>query len=168
MDGEVRRSKIVKILEKNDKPISATKLAEKFSVSRQIIVGDIALLRATGKDILSTPRGYIFNREYKYGYVGIICVKHSLDDTEKELNTIVDYGGTCIDIFVKHDLYGEIIKPINISSRYEVKKFLKKLKSEKPLSFLTDGVHFHRIGVENEKIFKMIEEELKEYLLAEY
>ena len=58
---ETRREKIKEMLQKTDHPVTASSLAEHFSVSRQIIVGDIALLRASGLQILATPRGYLMD-----------------------------------------------------------------------------------------------------------
>ena len=51
---EIRRL----LLESGDRVLSAGELAARFDVSRQIIVGDIAILRAGGEEILSTARGY--------------------------------------------------------------------------------------------------------------
>ena len=42
-----RREKIIEEIKKSNKPISASKLATMLGVSRQIIVGDVALLRAS-------------------------------------------------------------------------------------------------------------------------
>ena len=57
--AEARRRAVAQILEEAEGPVSAAALARRFSVSRQIIVGDVALLRAGGADILATPRGYL-------------------------------------------------------------------------------------------------------------
>ena len=46
----------MELLSRADAPMSATTIAGLFSVSRQIIVGDIALLRAGGVQILATAR----------------------------------------------------------------------------------------------------------------
>ena len=46
MDAQERRQAIARRLERARSPVSATALAREFSVSRQIIVGDVALLRA--------------------------------------------------------------------------------------------------------------------------
>ena len=54
-----RREQILSLLSENrGVTLSASALAAKFGVSRQIIVGDIALMRAGGVDIVSTARGY--------------------------------------------------------------------------------------------------------------
>lgn len=57
--AQARRQAVAQALEEAVGPVSAAALAERFSVSRQIIVGDVALLRAGGTDILATPRGYL-------------------------------------------------------------------------------------------------------------
>ena len=62
MTGEKRREEIMKVLDASDKPVSATALAKMYGVSRQIIVGDIALLRAETNDIIATNKGYIINK----------------------------------------------------------------------------------------------------------
>lgn len=55
MNGEERRAKLKERL--GAAPVSATALAKELGVSRQVIVQDIALLRAEGEHILSTNRG---------------------------------------------------------------------------------------------------------------
>ena len=47
MNQTERRSRILDILRDADISISASKLAAEFGVTRQIIVSDIAILRAT-------------------------------------------------------------------------------------------------------------------------
>ena len=166
MDTIDRKNEILKVLGKNKDPVSATKLADKFSVSRQVIVGDIALLRASGKQIESTSRGYVLT-EKKFGYIGIVASKHGRDEIQDELNTIVDFGGTCIDVSIEHKVYGEITGKICVSSRYDVSEFINKVKNEEPLSSLSNGIHFHRIGTINKEIFDLIKIELdkKGYLI---
>lgn len=58
MTGETRRNKIVEKLQGSEKQLSGAALAKEFQVSRQVIVQDIALLRAMGYNIESTNRGY--------------------------------------------------------------------------------------------------------------
>ena len=59
MQNDARRAEILSTLAKSQRPISATTLAAEYHVSRQSIVGDIALLRASGADIIATSRGYL-------------------------------------------------------------------------------------------------------------
>ena len=55
MHAKERREAILSRLEQACDPVSATALAGALSVSRQVIVGDIALLRASGAPIAATP-----------------------------------------------------------------------------------------------------------------
>ena len=59
MGGQERREQILKILKNRKEPVAGTELAKRLQVSRQIIVQDMALIRANGVDILSTNRGYM-------------------------------------------------------------------------------------------------------------
>lgn len=172
MDGNERREKILHILEKAQDPIKGTDLAERLEVSRQVIVQDIALLRAKGKNILATPRGYILPKSYKKSKLikTIVCVHESIEDLEEELRIIVDLGGKIIDVIVEHPLYGEIKSQLQIGSRYDLKLFMDEFRKTKaePLSSLTGGVHLHTIEVEDEESFLRIKKELsKKRLLIE-
>ena len=105
MRAEERRQAIEDILRKSAQPISAGTLAARFSVSRQIIVGDIALLRAAGADISATPRGYVIQHSPE-GLVRQVAVQHDAAGMEAELNAVVDYGCTVLDVIVEHPIYG--------------------------------------------------------------
>lgn len=164
MTAQERREEIEKLLKKSTESISATTLAKKFSVSRQIIVGDIALLRAAGLKISATPRGYIMNSTIENtDLIFTIACNHSKEDTAKELYTIVDNGGTILDVTVEHPIYGEIVGELRISSRYDVDLFLKKTENYKaqPLNKLTGGIHLHRIKCNNKEVMERIIHELK-------
>ncbi|MBM7550287.1 transcription repressor NadR [Peptoniphilus gorbachii] len=160
-DPKTRREELLKILYEKQKPMSGESLAEKFDVTRQVIVQDIAILRASGKDIVSTNRGYYLNEERTQK---VFKVKHSDRDINKELNAIVDLGGRVKDVIVHHKVYGEIKKDLNCSSRRDVKIFIEKMKEEKskPLDVLTGGVHFHTVLADNEEVIEEIEVVLKE------
>lgn len=160
-DPKTRREELLKTLYEKQKPMSGESLAEKFDVTRQVIVQDIAILRASGKDIVSTNRGYYLNEERTQK---VFKVKHSDRDINKELNAIVDLGGRVKDVIVHHKVYGEIKKDLNCSSRRDVKIFIEKMKEEKskPLDVLTGGVHFHTVLADNEEVIEEIEVVLKE------
>lgn len=165
MNSEKRKKIIVKELENSKSPITASTLASICNVSRQIIVGDVALLRASGCRIKATARGYLLQPDYgEYGYVGIIACKHDESGLKDELYTIVDFGGTAIDVKVEHSLYGELSAELNLSSRYDVDKFIYNLtkKDTKPLSSLSGGIHLHSIGCPSREIFDMISGKLDE------
>lgn len=166
MDPEKRRSKIIKILEKSTEPQSASAMADMLSVSRQVIVGDVALLRASGFDIEATPRGYVIDPSglSQFPYVGTVACKHYHDRLKEELYSVVDLGGTVIDVTIDHALYGQLSGLLDISSRRDVDLFCEKVKNHgsQPLSILTDGIHIHRIGCKDEETFKTIEKKLKD------
>ena len=165
--AEKRRAELLECLAAADAPVSASVLAAQFSVSRQIIVGDIALLRASGADISSTPRGYIINHTQQGLLCTLACV-HSCEDTAKELNIMVDNGCTVVDVIVEHPIYGQISGRLDLSSRYDVLQFVEKLSGENapPLSSLTGGVHLHTLLCPNEAAYRRVRDELaKENLL---
>lgn len=117
MHAEERRETILKLLRQSAQPVSASTLAGQLSVSRQIIVGDIALLRAGGADILATPRGYCLQNAASAGLTRRVAVRHDEAGMEAELNTMVDNGCTVVDVIVEHPLYGQLTGPLQLSSR---------------------------------------------------
>ncbi|MGN1182043.1 MAG: HTH domain-containing protein, partial [Faecalibacillus sp.] len=112
MTGDKRRDTIINLLKNSDKPVSGTYLAKTLQVSRQVIVQDIALLRAKNIDIQSTHRGYVIHE--KNECVRIFKVKHEDDEVEKELNLIVDLGGYIEDVFVYHKVYNIVKADLKI------------------------------------------------------
>jgi len=171
MDSEKRREEIIRILSNKAKPVKGIELANKFNVTRQIIVQDIALLRAKGENIISTPQGYLVINmgDEKKCVKAIVCRHHGYSAMEDELKSIVDMGGKVLDVIVEHKLYGEIKSPLMIGSRLDVDNFIESFKktNSEPLSSLTDGIHIHSIEADNEEIIKKIEELLdqKGYLI---
>ena len=167
MSGEERRTSILNIICNSKTPISGGKLSKELNVSRQIIVSDIALLRASGYDIISTNRGYVINNPSGISF--IIKVNHTDEQIEDELNTIVDLGGTVVDVFVNHKVYGRISANLNIRSRRNVMEFINGIKSGKstPLKNITSNYHYHTITAESNDIIELIKEELnnKGYLI---
>ena len=113
MRAEERRQAIRELLQQAAQPVSAGALAARFSVSRQIIVGDIALLRAAGADISATPRGYVILRETA-GLVRQVAVQHDAAGMEAELNAMVDQGCTVLDVIVEHPVYGQLTGPLQL------------------------------------------------------
>lgn len=170
MDGEERRKELLHILANASEPVSGTELSGLLGVSRQVIVQDIALLRAVDKNILSTNKGYVF-----YQQAQVRCRKrtykvyHTDDKIREELNTIVDEGGHVLDVVVEHDIYGQITVDLIINNRADVNAFVNKLEQNhtSSLNRLTDGVHFHTVEADSEEILDRIENALMEkgYLL---
>ena len=168
MTSAERRTAILEQLEKSDKPLSATALAERFHVSRQIIVGDVALLRAAGRRISATPRGYVMGEETS-GVVGVLACVHRPEDMGQELNLIVDHGGEVLDVIVEHPVYGQLTGQLQLRSRHDVAQFLQKAEGASPLSALTDGIHLHTIRCPEEETLTRITAALKQegFLLEE-
>lgn len=158
-----RKEKIIEEIKKSDKPVSASTLAKKLGVSRQIIVGDVALIRASGTNIIATPRGYILDSKQQ-NQTYTIAVNHSQEQMADELYTIVDLGGCAIDVIVDHPVYGQLTGKLHLSSRYDVDQFIKKVNNNqaKPLSQLTDGLHLHTIQCPNEDTYQRIVSALDE------
>ena len=168
MSGEERRQEIINFITGNGKAASGTLLVEKFHVSRQVIVQDIALLRAEGYDILSTNRGYLCQRSDKASRV--FYVQHGDDRIQEELNLVADCGGCVKDIFVKHELYGELRAELNVDSRKKAAAFVKNISEGtcSPLNRVTHGYHYHTVTAESEEDLDGIEEELRlKHFLAE-
>ena len=162
MDGEERRKQILEVLTENNKPTSGTFLSRNFLVSRQVIVQDVALLRAKGYDILATARGYILNKEAALMCQRVVLVKHTEEETEEELNTIIDNGGRVRNVIITHLIYGELVADLMLKTRRDIKMFIEKLRltSANPLLKLTDGTHMHTIEASSEEELDLIEEEL--------
>lgn len=154
MEASTRRKAILEVLAAASAPVSASTLAAQFSVSRQIIVGDIALLRAAGADISATPRGYILSRK-ETGLVRTVACRHALDGTEQELLIMVDNGCTVLDVVVEHLVYGQLTGQLQLSSRYDVAQFMERLSQEgaTPLSALTGGIHLHTLRCPDEATY---------------
>ena len=160
MTAAQRRSAIYDQLTNAQAPISATALAQQFSVSRQVVVGDIALLRAEGRSITATPRGYMIPAED--GLRRTIACHHSSEDTQRELYAMVDCGCTVVDVIVEHPVYGQLTAPLALSNRYDVQQFVCRMAEShaQPISALTGGVHLHTLSCPNEETFQHLKERL--------
>lgn len=163
MKADERRNGIIKMLIREKGVIKGTTLAETFNVTRQIIVKDIAILRAKGTNIIATPDGYMVNDDSSNRVKSIIAVNHNDEDVIKELEIVVKYGGIIEDVIVEHPLYGEIKGILMIKNLNDLNKFKNSLKqiNAKPLSILTNGVHLHTISADSVENMDLIKEELK-------
>ncbi len=157
-----RRKAIVNLLLASKTPISGGELSEKFNVSRQIIVQDVTVLKGLGYEILSTHNGYVMQKSPLVERV--FKLKHTTEQTEDELNSIVDMGGTVVDVFVWHKVYGRISATLNIFSRLHVKQFLEGVRTGKSseLMNITGGYHYHTIRADSEAVLDKIGETLQE------
>ncbi len=156
-----RRKAIVNLLLSAKEAISGGALSEEFGVSRQIIVQDITVLKGSGYDILSTHNGYIIQKSPLKERV--FKVHHTTEQTEDELNLIVELGGTVVDVFVWHKVYGRVEAKLNIFSKLHIKQFIEGVRTGKSteLMNITGGYHYHTVRADSEEILDRIGKELE-------
>lgn len=164
MKASERREQILTMLEGKTEYLNATKMAEALGVSRQIIVSDIALLRAQGHRIISTPRGYLLEESHSSGMTEVVVCKHGKAEILEEFFCVVDNGCTVLDVSVDHPIYGLLSATLNIRSRYDAQMFVEHVGQSEasPLSALTQGIHSHRIRFEDRASFQRVQTALRE------
>ena len=162
MTGTERRTKIVELIQNSEKPLSGTALAKQCDVSRQVIVQDIALIRASGYDIISTNRGYIIQEPLVRERV--FKVNHTDEQLEEELYSIIDLGGTVVNVMVNHRVYGHMEAELRINSRRKVEAFMEDIRSGKssPLKNITSNYHYHKVAADSEETLDLIEDALRQ------
>ena len=163
MSSNERREKLLQILKKSDKPVKGSELSAELQVSRQVVVKDIALLRASGLEIIATSNGYIVLDSVKNEFK-IKCKNHNSDDElYDELQTIIDLGGKVKDVIVEHPTYGVLKADLNVATNRDLRNFMQKAATNefKQLSVLSPDSHIHTIEVDNDEIFEEIQKELK-------
>ena len=160
MSGEERRHELLDLLSASREPISGRHLADHFKVSRQVIVQDIALLRANGLQIFSTSRGYYL--QPGESQTRVFKVRHTEEQVEEELNLIVDLGGRVEDVFVYHKVYGVVRAELHLKSRWEVRKYLDELGDGQSslLMNVTSGYHYHTVSADSKETLDLIQEQL--------
>lgn len=162
MKADQRRKEIASYMMSAQNAVPGGKLSEKFGVSRQIIVQDISALKEAGYEILSTHSGYVMQTTPHCERV--FKLFHTKDQTEDELNTIIDFGGIVADVFVWHKVYGKMTAPLNISSRLHIAQFLEGVRTGKSseLMNITGGYHYHTVKADSEEDLNRIESALQE------
>jgi len=163
LDNGTRRKRIKEIIDHRTEPISGSDLARDLNVSRQVIVQDIAFLRASGESILSTGRGYLPGGISHDGFSRVVYVRHNAEEIQDELYTIVDFGGRIQDVFVIHPVYGKISAELSVRNRKDADRFLEDIHNNKtkPLLELTGAVHAHTITAESQDVLDAIVDALK-------
>ena len=169
MKADQRRKEIANYMMREQKAIPGSKLSEQFGVSRQIIVQDVSALKEAGYEILSTHSGYIMQTTPHFERV--FKVFHTKEQTEDELNTIIDFGGTVANVYVWHKVYGKVVAPLNIASRHDISQFIEGVRTGKSseLMNITGGYHYHTVRAETEATLDKIENALsmKNYIVPE-
>lgn len=165
MTGEERRAHILKRLQETGTPLSGTALAKEFHVSRQIIVQDIALMRAENNGIVSTNKGYLLRSQKTENTQPkrVFFVKHATEQVLEEFKIILELGGKILDVAVEHEIYGQICVDLLIETESDAEEFHNKLIScrDNPLKVLTDDCHYHTVCAPSEKLLDLIEGELR-------
>ena len=172
MRTEERRNKVLEFLQNSKDPLTGTQLAAEFGVSRQIIVGDVSILRAMGTPIYATPRGYILpeKKPKNNTLIATITCRHDGKDMRRELETIIDEGAFVRDVIVEHPVYGELHGHLMLSSRHDIDVFIEKMEQSnaKPLLDVSSGVHLHTIEVPDTAALNRITDKLRKLgILAE-
>jgi len=164
MNGKTRREKIRKDLKKSLKAIKGSEFAQKYDVSRQVIVQDIALLRAVGEQIISTADGYIYFSYHMNKPKRVFALRHEPDEIAKELKMIVNHGGTVLNVFITHPIYGDLVADIIVENEEQINAYIKKCSEVDfiPLMTLTENYHFHTVEANDEESLDSIEEALRE------
>lgn len=162
MKAHERRNEILSLLGNTSSPIPAGILSEKFAVSRQVIVQDIAILRANGYDIISTNRGYYIGGAIRAQRV--FKCRHLLEELVEEAEIIIDRGGRVEDVFVNHRVYGRISARLDLITKTHAEELHRSLVSgaSKPLMSVTDGYHYHTVSAESEAALDSIEQALRD------
>ena len=162
MKADQRRKEIANYMMAEQKAVSGGKLSEQFGVSRQIIVQDISALKEAGYEILSTHSGYIMQTTPHFERV--FKVFHTKEQTEDELNTIINFGGIVANVYVWHKVYGKVVAPLNIASGHHISQFIDGVRTGKSseLMNITGGYHYHTVRAESEEVLDRIESTLRE------
>lgn len=185
MAADDRRNDLLARLREATGPLSGGRLAKQLGVSRQIIVGDVAVLRAAGHDIVSTARGYVLARPaatkapangnvaspdagerptpFAHGlHTREIKAHHTVEQTSDELLTILENGGEVVDVSVSHRVYGRISAQLDIATRADALRFIHDIETGKsaPLLTVTSGYHYHTIAADSEATLDRIERAL--------
>ena len=140
MTGPERRTAIINQIKTSSAPVPGKALAAQYEVSRQVILHE----------------SHLVERIFK--------VKHTDDQVEDELYTIVDLGGRVRNVMVNHRVYGHMEASLNINSRRNAAEFIDDIRSGKstPLKNITSNYHYHVVEADSEKTLDMIQEALEE------
>ncbi|MBE3557509.1 MAG: transcription repressor NadR [Firmicutes bacterium] len=148
MQAEERRKKLLDKLSSSKQPMTGSELAAACGVSRQVIVQDIAILRAAGEAIVATPQGYrLLIPAMRLRHEAVLAVRHTPEQTETELLALVSAGVEVANVIVEHPLYGELTGMLALDSADAVQQWYRQMRDSGShlLSELTDGLHLHTV-----------------------
>jgi transcriptional regulator of NAD metabolism len=148
---EARRRRLVETLQARPaEALPGAELARRLGVSRQVVVQDIAVLRARGLPVLPSARGYRWAPEDERPDARLrarVAVRHRPEETAAELYALVACGVRVLDVVVEHPLYGELTGRLDLATPAQVGAWLEALAHHEAglLSVLTGGVHLHTL-----------------------
>lgn len=162
--SEERRDRLLGILRGAEVPVTGSALADELGVSRQVIVNDVAIVRACGEPVLGSSRGYLLTDDADDRPLATIACRHDVEGSRRELEVLVDRGLTVVDVVVEHPLYGEVAANLHVRSRADVDRAVELLDADgaQPLFALADGVHVHRVRFPNADALEAARRELAE------
>lgn len=163
--GEERREVILEWLKTSSDPITGNELALRANVSRQVIVGDVTILKAKNEPIIATSQGYLYMNQPITRSKRIVACSHPPDKAAEEMLLLVNLGITIGDVIIEHSVYGDLTASIMVSTPQEVHQFVDKINSTKSayLSELTNGIHLHTIYASSEDALDKAEEALRSH-----
>lgn len=165
MDAAERRNRIAELIGTSKAPVTGSELSNLLHVTRQVVVQDIALLRAGGLPVIATPAGYMLLEAAAKAHPMkvFICRHETLEQAEEELMIMVENGGKVRDVIIEHPVYGEISGSLMLSTPAAVKSLIARLgrKDALMLSSTTGGVHMHTVEATSEEALAQIEEKLR-------
>ena len=167
MKGEGEYWKFLPRSRASDRGVPASRLG----VTRQVIVQDIALLRARESPYLPHPRDTPCGTCQGAQGLPDSLVKHDFDQTRDELLTMVNAGVEVIDVIVEHPVYGQLTGQLSISTPEDVECFMETIETTQSglLSSLTDGIHLHTVKAANKQQLDRLEKILQQkgFLLSD-
>lgn len=142
--------------------MTGSKLSSLLGVSRQAIVNDIAILRASGEAVVGGPHGYRLGRVS--GLLEIIHCNHPPERGREELEILLDRGIAVLDVGVNHSVFGEVRASVVVETRADIERHAAAIAEagEAPLSVITGGRHSHTVRAPNQDALDAAKRELRE------
>jgi uncharacterized protein len=160
--SDERRAELLRILNDAETPVTGSKLSSLLGVSRQAIVNDIAILRASGEVVVGGPHGYRLGRVS--GLLEIIHCNHPPERGREELEILLDRGIAVLDVGVDHSVFGEVRASVVVETRADIERHAAAITEagEAPLSVITGGRHSHTVRAPNRDALDAAKRELLE------
>jgi len=160
--SDERRAELLRILNGAEMPVTGSTLSSLLGVSRQAVVNDIAILRASGEAISGGPQGYRIGRVS--GLIEVIHCNHPPERGREEWEILLDRGIAVLDVGVDHSVFGEIRAPVVVETRADIDRHAATITAagEAPLSVITGGRHTHTVRAPNHDALDAAKRELHE------